>query len=219
MRRRTAFSALGATDGSGPQPIPFRAGLLALGLIALWLVALGAGGASLPLDAHILARLHPADRTLWVDAAWAVTWLGDGVVLVPLAVATAGFLMIRRRWAEALTLIAVTASVRLLVTVQKHGFGHARPDVHQWMPESAPGFPSGHAANSLITWVALAMLLTGSRSAMAAALVLSFLVGLSRVVLGVHWPSDVIGGWALGALAAVVLWHIRIRLARAVGRP
>lgn len=194
-------------------------GLAAAGLIAVWLAALLAGGASLPLDVGVLAYLHSAERSHLVDLAWAVTWLGDGAVLIPIALAAVAFFAVRRRWRDALALLGATASVRLLVAVQKDWFGHARPDVSQWMPESSSGFPSGHAANSLITWVALAILLTGSRCAVAAALVLSFLVGASRVVLGVHWPTDVIGGWALGALAALLLWHIRIRLAQAVRSP
>lgn len=196
-----------------------RMGLPAMGLILLWLTALLVGGASLPFDTILLEWLHPAHRDGIVALAWAITWLGDGLVLIPAAAAAAAFLMARRRWGDALALVAATASVRLLVTAQKGWFGHARPHVLQWMPESAPGFPSGHAANSFITWVALAMLLTRSRSAMAVALALSFLVGLSRVVLGVHWPTDVIGGWAFGALAALLLWHSRIRLARGVHTP
>lgn len=196
-----------------------RLWLPAAALILLWLTALLCGGASLPLDTTVLDWLHPTDRDGIVDLAWAITWLGDGVVLIPVAAVAVVFLVARRRGGDALALIAATASVRLLVTAQKGWFGHTRPDVFQWMPESSPGFPSGHAANSLITWVALAMLLTGSRRVIAVALALSALVGASRVVLGVHWPSDVIGGWALGALAALALWHIRIRLARAVPTP
>lgn len=193
--------------------------LLPAFLVLLWLTALLVGGASLPLDTILLDWLHPAHRDGIVALAWAITWLGDGLVLIPVAAATAAFLVARRRWGDALALVAATATVRLLVTMQKGWFGHARPHVLQWMPENAPGFPSGHAANSLITWVALAMLLTGSPSVIAVALALSFLVGLSRVVLGVHWPTDVIGGWALGALAALLLWHSRIRLARGVHTP
>lgn len=190
-----------------------------LALILLWLTALLCGGVSFPLDTTVLDWLHPVDRDGIVDLAWAITWLGDGVVLIPVAAMAAAFLVARRRGGDALALIATTAAVRLLVTVQKDWFGHARPDVLQWMPESSSGFPSGHAANSFITWVALAMLLSGSRGAIAAAVMLSALVGASRVVLGVHWPTDVIGGWALGALAALVLWHNRIRLARSVPTP
>ncbi len=188
--------------------------LPALALVLLWMIMLLVGGASFPPDTILLDWLHPVRRDVVVDLAWAITWLGDGAMLIPVAAAGAAFLMTRRQWGDALALVAATASVRMMVTAQKGWFGHARPHVLQWMPESSPGFPSGHAANSLVTWMALAMLLTGSRRAMAAALALSFLIGLSRVVLGVHWPSDVIGGWAIGALAALMVWQFRIPLAR-----
>ncbi len=63
-------------------------------------------------------------------------------------------------------------------------------------------FPSGHAANSMIAYLAIAWLAFDDpvhrRWAVAAALLLSFLIGLSRPMLGVHWPSDVIAGWAFG---------------------
>lgn len=196
-----------------------RLWLSAACLILLWLTALLCGGASLPLDTTVLDWLHPENRDGAVDLAWAISWLGDGAVLIPIAAVSAVFLMARRRGGDALALIAATASVRLLVTVQKDWFGHARPGVLHWTPESSSGFPSGHAANSFITWVALAMLFGGSRRAVAAAVMLSALVGVSRIVLGVHWPTDVIGGWALGALAALILWRGRIRLARPAPAP
>jgi undecaprenyl-diphosphatase len=72
-------------------------------------------------------------------------------------------------------------------------------------------FPSGHSANAMIVYVGLALLAFDDarwrRWAVGAALALAFGVGISRPMLGVHWPSDVVGGWAFGAFwLLLVLW-------------
>ena len=68
-------------------------------------------------------------------------------------------------------------------------------------------FPSGHAANSMITFLALALILAPARyraAAIAAATAASVLIGSTRPLLGVHWPSDVVGGWAFGIAWVVI---------------
>ena len=72
-------------------------------------------------------------------------------------------------------------------------------------------FPSAHAANSMIAWLGLALIAAPPRlrpAAVAAALALALLVGLTRLVLAVHWPSDVIGGWAFGAAWTLLLLRL-----------
>ena len=69
---------------------------------------------------------------------------------------------------------------------------------------SSLSFPSGHAGNSMIVYLSVALLLFDDprrrRIAAACAIILSLLIGLSRPAVGVHWPSDVVGGWAFGLL-------------------
>jgi len=165
----------------------------------------------------------------WVSAqrpAWltpfvvSVTDLGSKVLLT-LAVATAALLAASRSRSLRPLLLAVCAlgGCALLVTAIKVVIGRDRPDpLHQALTESGFAFPSGHSASALVGWALVAWLvrdLTTSRTARATAWVaagmLTFAVGLSRIYLGVHYPSDVIGGWALGGVwltTVLIAWKL-----------
>lgn len=151
----------------------------------------------------------PQQRTWLVDVAWTVTWLGDWLILVPVAIGSAGWLLWRKQKREAIALLITVAAVRGLVSLQKILVARPRPDAEPWMVEYSNGFPSAHAANSAVTFMAIAIFLSGSRRAIAAGAALTMVVGLSRVFLGVHWPTDVLGGWAFGLLAVLPLWKLR----------
>jgi len=181
--------------------------LMALPLMLLWGAMLALGGPeSLPDRVILDAFAHPA----WTDAARAVTGFGDWFVLLGVALAGAVFLVFRRPPRSASVLVGAVLAGRILVELQKTGFDRARPDVsgHQVAVHSM-AFPSGHSANSMIALLALALLVPPAgqarTGAVAAALVLAFLIGLSRLILAVHWPSDVIGGWAFGAAFVLLL--------------
>jgi undecaprenyl-diphosphatase len=183
--------------------------LMAIAMLAIWLAAMLFGGAASNLDAGISSALRPEQRDWLVEVALIVTWFGDWLVLVPLALAAAGLLLWRGSIREALALLGAVAAVRLLVTLQKTWFGRGRPDVEQWAVEITNSFPSAHAANSAATFLAIAILVARSRSAIALALAGTAAVGVSRVVLGVHWPTDVVGGWAFAILVMLPLWLSR----------
>jgi undecaprenyl-diphosphatase len=76
-------------------------------------------------------------------------------------------------------------------------------------------FPSGHSTSSMVFYLTAALVLSqGSRwrgAAIAAGLLMAILVGLSRIVLGVHWPSDVVGGWVFGLLWVLVTLRLAER--------
>ena len=79
-------------------------------------------------------------------------------------------------------------------------------------------FPSGHATSSMIFYLTLALALTSEMRwrglAVAGAILLSFLIGISRVMLGVHWPSDVVGGWAFGMLWVLLTLRLAERFVK-----
>ncbi len=185
-------------DPAAPRPSAIA---VILAPAVLWFGAGLVGGPAFGFDTAVLAVLHPDAPGGWSAAAWYLTWLGDWVVLIPVAAAGAAFLLWRGRWRDAGVLVLTVTAVRVLVGLQKHVAGRARPDVAHYMAETSFSFPSGHAANSAATYLLLALLLTRSRAGPSLALILVLSIGVSRVVLGVHWPSDVIGGWAFGALA------------------
>jgi membrane-associated phospholipid phosphatase len=100
-------------------------------------------------------------------------------------------------------LLGITLSGRLLVELGKSWIGRLRPeDQEHLVAAQSYAFPSGHAANATIVWLSLALLAPqtarGRRIAIIVAAIIALAVGVSRPMLGVHWPSDVIGGWAFG---------------------
>jgi undecaprenyl-diphosphatase len=184
--------------------------IAAVGLLtAIWLAMLVSGTGQ--LDRELLAALYSANRPAVRGFAQAITLLGGFPALLLMTLAGAVWLILQRRRRPAFLLIAITLLGRLLVELQKAGVGRQRPDLEQLASVKSLSFPSGHAANSMILLLAFAILAVPEhhrRKAVAAALFGSFCVGATRPVLGVHWPSDVVGGWAFGAawvLAMVAL--------------
>ena len=187
--------------------------LAALAAVWLAMLLLGTG----PTDRSLLLALHAEVAWLQTLATW-LTMLGNWPTLVAAALAGAAWLAWRRRFGEALLLLAVTLSGRLLIILQKEWFARLRPEETLQLVEAHyKSFPSGHAGNSMITCMMLAVSLTSPRHrhpAIAAALLLSLAIGLSRPVLGVHWPSDILGGWAFG-----LFWVLAcLRLAQTLKR-
>ena len=176
-------------------------------LAAIWLamLTLGAGRA----DKAILLALYAGSRPLLVAVARALTVLGSWPVVVFVALAAAWRLTRDGRRRTALLLIAGTAIARLLVVLQKHELGRLRPDEHlRLVHVSSLSFPSGHSANSMLVYPLCALLLAPGpwrKPMLVAAVLLSMCIGASRVLLGVHWPSDVVGGWSFGLLCVLAI--------------
>lgn len=169
------------------------------------MLLLGAGEA----DQRLLLGLYAAERPWVALAAFGFTYLGDGVSLIAITAVAALWLFVRGRRRDAAWLILATMSGRALVFAQKLIFARLRPEEHLRLVEvSSLSFPSGHAANATMVFGGLALLAPREwrRTALGVAAGLALLVGASRPMLGVHWPSDVLGGWAFGALWLILCW-------------
>ena len=171
------------------------------------LVAAGIlGGPSNGIEVRLMRQLAAirAAQPGVTGMAGGITMLGGAYATLGASAVASLWLLYRRLPAQALLLILTVLSERLLVEGLKAWVGRPRPHFGVgWLPHSL-AYPSGHSANSMTAFLAIALLLAppARRGPWAmGALFLVLIVGLSRIYLGVHWPSDVIGGWALGLLA------------------
>lgn len=159
---------------------------------------------------------------VWMEGvARDITALGSIPVLSLFVIIVALFLILVRRWWTAFFVLLSTAGGIAVTFLLKHVFGRARPDLfpHGDIVVSA-SFPSGHAMISALVYLTLGALVTGLTTSrtikayvMLVALGLTTIVGASRVYLGVHWPTDVLAGWAAGAVWALAWWTL-VELAR-----
>jgi undecaprenyl-diphosphatase len=184
-------------------------------------------GETSALDKHILLALRnsadlsdPIGSRSFEEAMRDVTGLGGVTVMILVTiVAVLAFLIHRKRWHAgvlAATVLLAYVSSELL----KHIYDRPRPDIvpHGSYVYSA-SFPSGHSTLSAATFLTLAMLISSlepNRATKVMVFVLAFMlvlaIGFSRVYLGVHWPSDVLAGWCLGAAWALAAWTALLRL-------
>jgi membrane-associated phospholipid phosphatase len=135
------------------------------------------------------------------------TGAGDSATRVIVAVLGGIFLYVRRRGRAALWLTGAVAGIALLNWTLKQLFARARPElVEHLVNVHSYSFPSGHSANGLVICFAFAML-GGRRWAYAVAGGVALSIGLSRIYLGVHWPSDVVAGWTTGT-AWMLFWSV-----------
>lgn len=181
------------------------------------------------IDKQLLLMLRdPADITRPIGPAWLsetlrdVTALGSWFSLTLITVAVVGFFLIARRLRMALFVSIGIGGGWLLNDVLKDVFGRVRPDI---VPHAAQvftaSFPSSHAMMSTIVYLTLGALLSRAQPQrplqfyfISLAVLIAMIVGISRVYLGVHWPSDVLAGWALGAAWALAWWLIADEVAR-----
>lgn len=204
-----------------------------LGLVAALMVAAGgllaflhvseevAEGDTHAFDLAVLKALRlPGDPNSLIGPKWLhlaatdVTALGSVTVLGLIVLLAVVFMASLKRWSAALLVLVGAGGGVAISQGLKQLFGRERPDlVYRAVEASNPSYPSGHAMLSAVVFLtlgALAARFSDRRRikalALGAGVLLSVLVGLSRIYLGVHWASDVLGGWSLGAAWAMACW-------------
>ncbi|MEO5865707.1 MAG: phosphatase PAP2 family protein [Sphingomonas sp.] len=226
-----------AADIRHPPWLLWAAGAVAFAVLSI--ATLGDAiedGAQFAFDKAILlwargGTMHgPPIGPAWFKAAMVdVTALGGVTALMLIVTLVSGFLIVQRHWLTLSLVLGGTVSGSIAVSVTKSLVGRARPMITDHLVQvSSLSFPSGHAANSAIVYLTMATLIdqiVEGRAARAYILVatalLVTLIGFSRVYLGVHWPSDVLAGWAFGTLWAIAWWAIGAwaRARRAASQP
>lgn len=188
----------------------FVAGTALFGMIAVLVVL----GITAGLDAAMLESLRAADDLAdalgpaWFeDTVRSLTVLGGYPVIVFAVFNVLVVLVLLRDRISAVVVFVSVSGASALSSGLKQIFARPRPDIVAHLDPTivAVSFPSSHATVSLATWLTLALVMVRRVSTPAvrvylvvASILLAILVGLSRIYLGVHWPSDILAGWALG---------------------
>jgi len=162
----------------------------------------------------------------WLQAgAEDLTALGSPTVLGLTVLAVTGYLLLHGLYRNGLFIFIASAGGWVLNWLLKAAFERTRPDIVPHLREvMSSSFPSGHALTSAAVYLtlgALLMRIAEGRLAkyycIAIAMLLTFLVGSSRVFLGVHYPTDVVAGWLIGMTWALLCWVIERTLERRAG--
>lgn len=191
--------------------LPKRLFLLAV-ILFVTVVALGYAVNAGYFRSFDLAISHALNMQRGVTPEWlilfmqGVSWIGGGVQRYVIVTILTLALWRWWGWGAALAMGLTTLVSAFTSDVMKAFFGRVRPDlVPQLDIIHSPAFPSGHSNNAAVVYILFIMLVPQARHPLwqVAAAIMIVLTGVSRIMLGVHWPTDVLGGWMLGASFAM----------------
>jgi undecaprenyl-diphosphatase len=184
-----------------------RAGIAVVGLAVFAAMAHAVeNGETLGLDLRIRAAVHDWACPALTVVMRLITALGSGYFLVPFAIIPVWWLAMRGERLALWVFVAGSLSAQATSELLKVLFHRPRPEVFfNLVPAETYSFPSGHSFVPAVYFGLLAVILARGAGARAGVIVLAGLLGLSRVYLGYHYPSDVLAGWALAAVW-LALW-------------
>jgi undecaprenyl-diphosphatase len=207
--------------------------IAAIALLGLAAASLFADGGANSFDRQLMLALRtpgalddPIGPKWFEDVMRDMTGLGGIGVVIGSSLVLAGYLGLHRRYVDIGVLAASVVGAQVVSAVIKHWVERARPDLvsHEAEIYSA-SFPSGHTLMATVIYVTFAMLIAADFPErrvrdylLGVAWLVSFAVGTSRIYLGVHWPSDVLAGWCIGALWMLAMRHFLPRLRHASAR-
>ena len=179
-------------------------------------------------EAVILSMRNADDRADPIGPPWFeeavrdMTSLGSMTILVFITLGVVGYLALSGAHGAALLVAGSVGSGIAVTEFLKETFARPRPDlVSHAAKVFSQSFPSGHATLSAVTYLTLGALLARVQPnrvlkayLLLVAILLTLLVGVSRVYLGVHWPTDVLAGWCFGAAWAIACWFCAVWLQR-----
>lgn len=187
------------------------------------------GGAYQEWEERLMRSLRdPADPAQIIGPWWIqevardVSALGSAVTLITMTVIVLGYLLLRRGYAAAALVVVATLGGYALSATLKNAFGRERPDVVPHLSHvTSESFPSGHSMLASVVYLTLGALLAQVAVRrrekiyfIQVALLLSAMIGVSRVLLGVHYPTDVLAGWGAGTAWALFCWSVAYWLQR-----
>lgn len=177
-------------------------------------------------ESIILAMREPGDRSDPIgsprveEIARDLTALGGVTVLTIVTLVSYGAAAFSGRAKLGAAALAAVVAGSVATSLLKSGYNRPRPELVEygaWVHNAS--FPSGHSMMSAVVYLTLGMLLARIQRRrwvrvfiVGVAVLITVLVGISRVYLGVHWPTDVLGGWALGAAWAVLFWLLAMMI-------
>lgn len=209
------------------KPLVAVAAASILALAFLLLANAVVDGATDGFDEWVLRALRtsgdladPIGPKWFEEAVRDITALGSTIVLTLAVIVVSLYLWITNASSKALFLIAAVSLGSLLNRLLKIGYARPRPEiVAHGTFVSGESFPSGHTANSTIIYLMLGMMLARVEASyrvklfiFSVGVTLALMIGMSRVYLGVHWPTDVLAGWAVGAAWVLMCWYVLIRI-------